>query len=123
MYMTSIPAHSMPLSLPDYGLSLSPSLPLPSQHRPISVYRLGEMPIQCCVQSVRAPRGKAGARLNAHTELRARRQRSAREMIYRNRPIQHAAGQRQAPAELGLESADVRRDRCTHTALATRSGV
>ena len=56
---------------------------------PISVYRLGEMPIQSCGQSVSAPRGKAGARLNAHTELRAKRQRSAREAIYRNRPIQH----------------------------------
>jgi hypothetical protein len=36
--------------------------------------------------------GKAGARLNAHTrtELRKKRQRSAREAIYRNRPIVHA---------------------------------
>ena len=42
-------------------------------NRPISVYRLGGMPIQSCVQSVSAPRGKAGARLNAHTELRAKR--------------------------------------------------
>ena len=39
------------------------------------------------MQSVSAPRGKAGARLNAHTELRTKRQRSAREAIYRNRPI------------------------------------
>jgi hypothetical protein len=31
-------------------------------HRPISVYRLGEMPIQRCRRSVSAPRGKAGAR-------------------------------------------------------------
>jgi hypothetical protein len=45
------------------------------------------MPIQSCGQNVSAPRGKAGARLNAHTELRAKRQRSAREAIYRNRPI------------------------------------
>ena len=45
------------------------------------------MPIQSCGQSVSAPRGKACARLNAHTELRAKRQRSAREVIYRNRPI------------------------------------
>ena len=52
---------------------------------PISVYR--EMPIQSCGQSVSAPRGKAGARLNAHTELRAKRQRSAREVIYPNRPV------------------------------------
>jgi len=59
----------------------------PVLNRPISVYRLGEMPIQSCGQSVSAPRGKAGARLNAHTELRAKRQRSAREAIYRNRPI------------------------------------
>jgi len=58
--------------------------------RPISVYRLGEMPIQSCGQSVSAPRGKAGARLNAHTELRAKRQRSARKAIYRNRPIEPA---------------------------------
>jgi hypothetical protein len=60
---------------------------VPDGNRPISVYRLGEMPIQSCGQSVGAPRGKAGARLNAHTELRAKRQRSAREAIYRNRPI------------------------------------
>ena len=45
--------------------------------RPISVYRLVEMPIQSCGQSVSAPRGKAGARLNAHTELRTKRQRRA----------------------------------------------
>ena len=32
-------------------------------NRPISVYRLGEMPIQSCGQNVSAPRGKAGARL------------------------------------------------------------
>jgi len=55
-------------------------------NRPISVYRLGEMPIQSCGQSVSARRGKEGARLNAHTKLRAKRQRSAREAIYRNRP-------------------------------------
>ena len=46
---------------------------------PISVYRLVEMPIQSYGQSVSAPRGKAGARLNAHPELRAKRPRSARE--------------------------------------------
>ena len=45
------------------------------------------MPIQSCGQSVSAPRGKVGARLNAHTELRAKRQCSAREAIYQNRPI------------------------------------
>ena len=45
------------------------------------------MPIQSCGQSVTAPRGKAGVRLNAHTELRAKRQRSAQEAIYRNQPI------------------------------------
>jgi len=56
---------------------------------PISVYRLGEMPTQTCGQSVSAPRGKAGDRLNAHTELRAKRLRSAREAIYRNRPIEY----------------------------------
>jgi len=55
--------------------------------RPISVYRPGEMPIQSCGQRVSAPRGKAGARLNAHTELRTKRQRSAREAMYRNRPV------------------------------------
>jgi len=59
----------------------------PGRYRPISVYRLGEMPIQSCGHSVSALRGKAGARLNAHTELRSKRQRSAREAIYRNRPI------------------------------------
>jgi hypothetical protein len=58
-----------------------------SSNRPISVYRLAEMPIQSCGQSVSAPRVKAGARLNAHTELRANRQRSAREVIYQNRPV------------------------------------
>jgi len=56
-------------------------------NRPISVYRLDEMPIQSCGQSVSAPRGKAGVRLNAHTELRAKRQRSVREAICRNRSI------------------------------------
>ena len=58
-----------------------------STNRPMSVYRLGEMHTQSCGQSVSAPRGKAGARLNAHTELRTKRQRSAREAIYRIRPI------------------------------------
>ena len=38
-----------------------------SFNRPISVYRLGGMPIQSCGQSVSAPHGKAGARLIAHT--------------------------------------------------------
>jgi hypothetical protein len=56
-------------------------------NRPISVYRLGDMPIQSCGQSVSAPRGEARARLSAHTELRAKSQRSAREAIYRYRPI------------------------------------
>ena len=56
-------------------------------NRPISVYRSGQMPIQSCGQSISASRGKAGARLNAHTVLRAKRQRSARGAIYRNRPI------------------------------------
>jgi hypothetical protein len=51
------------------------------------VKRLGEMPIQSCGQSVNALCGKAGARLNAHTELRAKRQRSAQEATYRNRPL------------------------------------
>jgi CBS domain-containing protein len=57
------------------------------QNRPISVCRLGEMPTQSCGRSVHAPRVKVGARLNAHTELRAKRQRSARGAIYRNGPI------------------------------------
>jgi hypothetical protein len=56
-------------------------------NRPISVYLLVEMPIQSCGQSISAQRGKAGVRLNAHTELRAERQRSARDSIYQNRPI------------------------------------
>jgi len=56
-------------------------------NRPISVYRLGETPIQICGQSVSAPRRKVGAWWNAHTELRIKRQRSARKAIYRNRPI------------------------------------
>jgi len=45
------------------------------KNRLISVYRPGEMPIQSCGQSVSALHVKAGARLNAHTELRAKRQR------------------------------------------------
>jgi len=75
------------------------------------------MPIQSCGQSVSASRGKAGARLNAHTELRAKRQRSAREAIYRNRPMKEvktwptvsARPHRevrqdlQAPSETGLD--------------------
>jgi len=36
-------------------------------YRPISVYCLGYMPMQSCGQGVSAPRGKAGARMNAHT--------------------------------------------------------
>jgi len=43
--------------------------------------KAGARPIQSCGQSVSAQRGQAGARLNAHTELRAERQRSAREAI------------------------------------------
>jgi hypothetical protein len=58
--------------------------------RPISVYRLGEMLMQSCGQSGSALRGKAGARWNAHTELRTKRQRSARVVIYRHRPISEA---------------------------------
>jgi hypothetical protein len=62
-------------------------------YRPISVYRLGEIPTQSCGQSLSAPRGKAGARLNAHTELRAERQRSTREGIYRKQRIdRHVIG-------------------------------
>ena len=60
-------------------------------NRPISVYRLGEMPIQSCGQSISASRGKTRVRLNAHTELRAKRQRSARVAIYPNRPNGMAA--------------------------------
>ena len=56
------------------------------RNRPVSVYRHDEMPIQTCGQSVSAPRGKAGARLNSHKELRTKRQRSAREVTYR-RPV------------------------------------
>jgi hypothetical protein len=64
-------------------------------NRPTSVYRLGEMPTQRCGQSVSDPRGKAGAMLNAHTELRTKRQRSAREAIYRNRTMEYdTAGER-----------------------------
>jgi len=59
----------------------------PAGNKPISVYRLGEMPIQSCGQSVSAPRGNAGARFNAHTELRTKRRRSAQDAIYRNRLI------------------------------------
>jgi hypothetical protein len=63
--------------------------PQPEHNWPVSVYHLGEMLIQSCGQSVSAPRGKSGAMLNAHTELRAKPQRSAREAIYRNRHISH----------------------------------
>ena len=59
----------------------------PMLHRSILVFRLGEMRIQSCGQRVSAPRGIAGAWLNAHTEMRAKRQRSAREAMYQNRPI------------------------------------
>jgi hypothetical protein len=48
------------------------------------------MPIQSCGQSFSTPRGKAGFRLNAHTELRSERQRLARQAIYRNRPVPNA---------------------------------
>ena len=61
-----------------------------SWNRPISVHRLGEMPLQSCGRGVSAARGKAGARLTAHTELRTPHQRSAREAICRNRPIRTA---------------------------------
>ena len=57
-------------------------------NRPNSVYHLGEMHIQSCGQSVSALHGKVGVRLNAHTDLRAKRQRTAREAIFRNWPIQ-----------------------------------
>jgi hypothetical protein len=60
-----------------------------TRNRPISVYRLGETSIQSCGQSVSAPRGKPGVMLNAHTEMRAKRQRLAREAIYRSRPKPH----------------------------------
>jgi len=56
-------------------------------NRLISVCRLCEMPIQSCGHSVSAPPGKAGVRLNAHTALQAKRQRSAWAAMYRNRPI------------------------------------
>ena len=58
-----------------------------SGNRPVSVYRLDEMPIQSCGHSVSAPCGKAGARLNAHTELRqsvsARRRKRYTEVLAR----------------------------------------
>jgi hypothetical protein len=54
---------------------------------PISVYHPCEMPIHSCGQGVSAPREKAGAGLTVHIEVRTERQRSAREAIYRNRPI------------------------------------
>ena len=66
-------------------LSVAPEAGHPN--RPISVYRLCEMPIQSRGQSVSAARKNAGARLNVHTELLAKRQRSAWEAIYRNQPI------------------------------------
>ena len=50
------------------------------------------MPIQSCEQSVSASRRKIGARLNAHTELRTKRQRLARESICRNKPVEQAHG-------------------------------
>jgi len=57
------------------------------------------MPIQICRQSVSTPRGKEGAKLIAHTEWRAKRQRSAREAIDRNKPI--AAPYQEALATAG----------------------
>jgi len=64
-----------------------------SHNGAFSVYRLREMPMQSRGQSVSASRGGggAGARLSAHTELRTKRQRSAREAIDRNRPIETTA--------------------------------
>jgi hypothetical protein len=53
----------------------------PVGYRTISVYHLCEMPMQSCGQIVSAPLMKAGARLNAHTELRTKRQRLAQEAI------------------------------------------
>ena len=50
-------------------------------NQPSSVYRLGEIPIQSCGRSVHAPHVGAGARSDAYIELRAKRQRSAREAI------------------------------------------
>ena len=41
------------------------------------------MPTQSWGQSISAVRGKAGAWLNAHIELRAKRQRSTREAMHR----------------------------------------
>jgi hypothetical protein len=74
-------------------------------NRPISVYGLGEMPIQSCGQSVSARRGKAGVRLNAHTELRAKRQRSAREARYRNRRTKQCSRRAFAGCYLRSETA------------------
>jgi hypothetical protein len=79
------PAFENILVLSQKGLSSFAS------NRPISVCRLGKMPIQSCGQSVCAPRRKVGARVNALTELRAKRQRSEREAVYRNRPISSCA--------------------------------
>ena len=56
-------------------------------NRLTSVCRLGEMPVQSWGQSDSASRGKAGARLNAHTVLRMTRQRTSQEAIYRNQPL------------------------------------
>ena len=72
--------------------------------RPISLYRLGEKPIQSCGQSGSAPHGTAGASLHAHTELRAKHQRSAREAIYRIRPIKEAPGFRPGLRQSGSEA-------------------
>jgi len=53
-------------------------------HRPVFLY-IAHAELRACVGALR---GKWGARLNAHTELRAKRQRSAREVIFWNRPIE-----------------------------------
>jgi len=53
-------------------------------------------PYRDCGQSVSALCGRTGTRLSAHTELRTRRQRSAREAIYRNRPIEPSSLESQA---------------------------
>ena len=87
----------LPRSHHQVGLSITHEIVVisPNKHdctalnRPISVYRPGELPIQSCGQGVSAPGMKTGARLNAHTKLRAMRQRSAREAIYQNWPIGH----------------------------------
>jgi hypothetical protein len=76
------------------------------------------MPIQSCGQCVGAPRGKAGAWSNAHTELRAKCNRSAREGsdIPKSAYIERALPSVQAVAKVAAPSGRLARGTTAVTA-------